>query len=108
MRRDVPRHHRRADLARPEGAFALVDRAHHRALRIRQRRQADGAGQVVLCEFGRRAHVDHGVEAMVGDVGERLDPVGHALRLPRPARPRKRLLSVETLYSISSARRRSA
>ena len=70
MRRRVAEHQRRADLAREERRLLLVDRADPRPLLVVQDRQVDGARHVVLLEFGRRAHVDDAVEAVVEDLIE--------------------------------------
>ena len=58
MVRDVLRYQCRADLARLERRHLLVQRADGDALLVRQYRAVDGAGDVVIGEFGRGAHVD--------------------------------------------------
>ena len=66
MRRDVARHHGRAQTAGLELGFLDVQGSHLGALGVVQHGQVDGAGQVILGELGRAAHVDQGVEGGQG------------------------------------------
>ena len=66
----IAEHQRRTELAGEERAFLLVDRAHPGAFLVVEHRQADGAGNVVLGEFRRAAHVDDGIKAVVEHIGK--------------------------------------
>ena len=78
MRRRIARHQRRPDPARQEPAFLHVDGSHPRPLGIVEHRQVHRAGQPVLGEFGGRAHVDHLVETVPRQIGQRCGGERHA------------------------------
>ena len=80
MRGDVARHQGRAQATGEEFRGLDVEGSHLGPLGVVQHRQVDRAGQVVLGELARTAHVDDGVVA-----GER--PQRHVRRQPRHQPP---------------------
>ena len=62
--RDIGRHQRAADAPGLEGAVLHVERADAGTLLVVEHGRVDGAGDAVVRVFGRRAHVDQGIEAL--------------------------------------------
>lgn len=62
MHRDIARDHCRADAGRLERRDLLVHRPDDHALLVAEHGRIDGAGNVVLGEFERRADIDDFVE----------------------------------------------
>ena len=59
---DVARNQHSAKLARGEGRFLLVERAHADAFSVAEHRAIDRAGNVVFRVLGWRTHIDDGVK----------------------------------------------
>jgi hypothetical protein len=88
----IARDQRGTDLAREKTVLPDIDRADAGPLGIRQDRQADCAGDVILGIFRGRAHVDDLIKGQDGELWKAAETDGHgrdfakSMRLPCPPR----------------------